>query len=126
MLVRQELGPSKPKTNLKSAIPRSRAECHTVCADAQATHAVFVSSQYTDALSLQRVPDIAGPVIITAKKDAARDRESDRCDTAQDVIMRVSVQLAVGTDVKQPAGSVVRASGEGITVGEESTQSTIM
>lgn len=85
-----------------------------------------MSSQHTDALSLQCVPDIASPVIITAEKDTARNGEGDRCDTAQDVIVRVGVQLAVGTDVKQPAGSVVRASGECITVREESTHSVIM
>lgn len=64
-------------TDLESAIPGTRAERHAVCADAQATHSVFVSGQNADALSLQRVPNIASPVIVATEKDTARDGESD-------------------------------------------------
>ena len=75
----------------------------------------------TYTLALERVPDVASPVIIAAEQDTAGDGESDGGDTAQYVVVRVDVELAVGTDVEQAARRIIRASCKGITIGEEST-----
>jgi len=53
------------------AIPASRAKGHAICADSQAAHTVLMTGKYTNAFSFQGVPDIACPVIISSKKNAA-------------------------------------------------------
>jgi len=61
----------------QSTIPTARTEGHTIGADTQAADAVFVASQDTDALSLERIPNIARPIIVSTKQDAPRDREGN-------------------------------------------------
>ena len=107
---------------LQSAVPGTRAQCHAVRANAQARYTVLVTGEDTHTLALQSIPDVACPVIVAAEEDATRDRERHRCDTAQDVVMRVRVQLAVRADIKQAARSIVRARGESVAVGEESAR----
>ena len=64
-------------TYSERAVPRTRAERHAVCRDAQAADAVFVSSEHTHTLALERIPDVACPVIVSAEQDTAGDGEGD-------------------------------------------------
>ena len=52
---------------LQRAIPRARAQRHAVCADAEARDTVLVAGENTDTFALERVPDIARPVIIATE-----------------------------------------------------------
>jgi hypothetical protein len=107
------------ETYPERAVPAASAKRHSVCAYSQATDPVLVASKYTNSLTLQRIPNITSPVIITTKEYTARNREGYRCDSAQNVVMSEGVKLAVSTDIEKPARGVVGASGEGIAVGEE-------
>lgn len=109
----------KQETHPQSAVPRARAERHAVRRHAEAADTVFVTGQDTHALALERVPDVARPVVVTAEQDATRDGKGDGRDAAQDVVMRVDVQLAVSADVEQAAGGIVRARCKGIAIREE-------
>lgn len=75
--------------------------------------------QHTHPFPFQRIPHIAIAIIIPGKEQSARDAESDRRDTAQDIIVRVLVHLAICAHVEEAARGVVRARGEGIAVREE-------
>lgn len=58
-----DLGPDP-----EGAVPTSSAQCHTISGDTEARHAVFVSSQHTDALALEGIPDIASPVVVASEE----------------------------------------------------------
>ena len=73
----------------------------------------------THALALERVPNIARPVVVPAKQHSAGDGEGDGSDSAEDVVVCEGVELAVGSEVKEAAGGVVGAGGKGVAVGEE-------
>ena len=73
----------------------------------------------TSTVSLEGVPDVAVEVVVSGQQQAAALGEGHGGDAADDVVMGVDHQLLVGTQVKQPAGGVVRARGEGVPVGEE-------
>lgn len=88
---------------LEQAVPATGAEGHTVPADAQAADAVLVSSKNTDTLTLERVPHVTVVIIVASEQHATRDREGDGRDAAQDVVVVVRVELAVGTEVEQAA-----------------------
>jgi hypothetical protein len=60
-------------TNPECTIPTSRTKSHAISAHAQAAHSVLVSSQHTHPLAFQRVPNVARPIIIAAKKDTTRN-----------------------------------------------------
>lgn len=78
-----------------------------------------MTGQNSNAFSLQRVPDIACPVVITSEQDTAGNRESDRCDTAKDIVVRECVQLTISANIKQAARSIVRSGCKSIAVWEE-------
>jgi hypothetical protein len=78
-----------------------------------------VPGEDADALALERVPDVARPVVVATKQDATRDGERDGGDTAQDVVVRVRVQLAVRADIEQPARCIVGASRKRVAVREK-------
>lgn len=78
-----------------------------------------MTSQDSHTFTFQRIPDVAGPIVISTEEDAARDRERDGGDATEDIIMCKSIQFPVGTNIKETAGSIIRASSEGITVGEK-------
>lgn len=83
-----------------------------------------MSSEDTNTLTLQGIPDIACPIVVTAEQDSSRNRERNGCYTAQDVVVREGVEFAVSSDIEQAARGVVRAGGESVTVGEESNPSS--
>jgi hypothetical protein len=55
------------------AIPRARAQRHAISADSQAAHSVLMTSEDAYSFAFESVPDVARPVIVTAKEDASRD-----------------------------------------------------
>ena len=110
----QHLGPDE-----QAGVPAARAQRHAVGADAEARDAVLVCRQHADALALERVPHVGVVVVVAGKQNAARRREADGRDAAEDVVVRVLVELAVGTQVEQTARCIVRARREGVAVREE-------
>ena len=64
-------------TYSQSTIPTACAESHTIRADAQTADSVFVTSQDADALSLERIPNVARPIIIPTKQNTPGDGEGD-------------------------------------------------
>lgn len=72
-----------------------------------------------DSLAPENVPDLALEVIVASKKQSTRHGESDRGDTTNGLADRVSLQLSVRTNVKQPAGCIIRASTKRVAVREE-------
>jgi len=78
-----------------------------------------VTSQDTDALSFERIPNVARPIIVSTKQDTSRDGEGNRSDTAKNVIVRERVQLPVSPDIKEPARGIVGAGGKGVAIREE-------
>ena len=89
-------------------------------ADAEAAHAVLVSSEDADTFALEGVPHVAVEVVVPGKEHPSRDRERDRCDAAQDIVVHVLVQLAVGAQVEQSTRRVVGTGRERVSVREES------
>lgn len=54
-------------TNFQCAIPTACAEGHTISTDSKTTDTVFMPSQNSNTLTLERIPNIASPIIISAK-----------------------------------------------------------
>ena len=104
----------------QSAIPTACTEGHTIGADTQAADAVFVASQDTDALSLERIPNIARPIIVSTKQDTPRDREGNRSDTTKNIIMCERIQFPISPDIKEPARGIIGAGGKSVTIREKS------
>jgi hypothetical protein len=102
-----------------SAVPRSCAQTDSVIAHTQATHSVLVSTQATNSLTPKHVPDLALKVIVTSKEQSSTHGESHRGDTAKDRITRILHQLSVGTDIEEPAASIITSSSKGVSVREE-------
>lgn len=66
-----------------------------------------MASQHTNALALEGVPNITGPVVVPTEKDTSGQGEADRGDAAENVVVDVRVELAVGTNVEQSARGIV-------------------
>lgn len=107
-------------THSQSTVPAARAEGHTVRADTQAADAVFVAGQDTYTLSFQRIPNVARPVVVSTKQDTPGNREGNRSDTAEDVIVRERIQLPIGPDIKEPARGIIGTCSESVAVREKS------
>lgn len=75
--------------------------------------------EHADALALQRVPDIAGPIVVATEQHTTGDGEGDRCDTTKNVVVCEGVQFSVGSDIEKSARSIIGTRSEGIAVGEE-------
>lgn len=78
----------------------------------------------TCSVSLHGVPDVAVEVVVTSQQQTAGARESHGGDATDDVVMAVEAELLVCTQVKQPAGGIIGACGEGAAVGKELRRST--
>ena len=78
-----------------------------------------MSCQNANTLALERIPDVARPIIVTTEEDTTRDGECDGCDTAKDVVVREGVELTVGANVEETARRVIGTRREGIPVREE-------
>ena len=79
-----------------------------------------------DALTLKGVPYVARPVVITTEKDTTRDRECDGGDTAQDVVVREGVKLAVSTDIEKTARCVIGTRCKSVSVREEAEAASVL
>jgi len=66
------------------------------------------------------VPHIAVVVIITSKEHLAGLGEGDRCNTTQNLVIRILIELHIGADVEETARAVVGAGSEGVAIREES------
>ena len=73
----------------------------------------------TCSVALHGVPDVAVEVVVAGQQQAPGAGERHGGDAADDVVVGVQAELLVRPQVKQPAGGVVRARGEGTAVGEE-------
>lgn len=73
----------------------------------------------TCTLAFQSVPDVAVEVIVAGQEQSATLGESHGGDAADDVVVAVHHQLLVGTQVKQPAGGIIRACAKCIPIGEK-------
>lgn len=80
-------------------------------------YAVFPALTCT--IGFEGVPHVAVEVIVAGKQQATAFGKGHRGNAADDVVMRVHHQLLVGTQVKEPAGGIVRARGKRIPIGEE-------
>ena len=58
-------------TYSKCAVPASRAERHSIGRDTEAGDTVFMSSEYTNTLSLESIPDVASPIVIATEEEAS-------------------------------------------------------
>lgn len=88
------------RTYPERAIPATSAKSHAVRAHAKATNPVLVTCKNTDTLSFQRVPDIAGPIIVATKEDASRDRECNGRNATENVVVRKRVEFTIGTNIE--------------------------
>lgn len=107
---------------LQGRIPTTCTQRRPIRAHADATDTIVVSLQYAHSLAFQGVPDVARPVVISAKQDTTGDGESDRRDGTEDVVVDVAVELTVSAKVEEAAGGVIRPGGEGISIGEEAVE----
>lgn len=78
-----------------------------------------MTSKNTCTISLQRVPHVTVEVVVASQEQAAAFGESYGRDPADDVVVGVEQQLLVGAEVEEAARGIVRAGGEGISVGEK-------
>ena len=78
-----------------------------------------MAGKNTDPLTLEGVPDVASPVVVSAEQNTSGDREGHGRDSAKDVVVCEGVQLAVCADVEESARCIIRSGGEGIAIGEE-------
>ena len=103
----------------EGAVPTAGTEGHAIRTDSQAADAILVTGQNSNTFTLERIPNIAGPVVVSSEENTSGDGEGDGGDTAQNVVVREGIELAISTNVKQPARSIVRASSECIAIGEK-------
>merc|ERR1712025_1339082 len=91
------------RPNLQQRIPRARAQRLSVLADAEARHAVLVRALVVDFLSRERVPDVAVIIVVAREEVLSREREGHRGDSAQYLIIRVHIHLAVRAHIEEAA-----------------------
>ncbi|KAG5457694.1 MAG: hypothetical protein BJ554DRAFT_2229 [Olpidium bornovanus] len=92
---------------------------HSVAADAEAGHAVLVGREHAHPLALEGVPNVAVEIVVASKQQPAGNGERDRGDAAQNVVMRVLVELAVRPQIKQAAAGVIGTGAERVAIREE-------
>jgi hypothetical protein len=78
-----------------------------------------MAGQYTNTLALQSIPDIAGPIVVSAEKNTAGDRECDGCYTTQDIVVRKGIEFPVCSYIEQAARCVIRTCCERISIWEK-------
>lgn len=78
-----------------------------------------MAHQHTHTLSAEHIPDVTVVVVMAREEKATRDREGDRGDTTENVVVSVNVHFPVGTKIKEAARRIIRASRKSITAREE-------
>jgi len=80
--------------NLEEGIPGARTEGAPVGSNAQTADAVVMPYELVHQHALLCVPHIAVVVVITCEEHAASEGESDRCNAAQDLVVRENGSVA--------------------------------
>ena len=57
----------------ESAVPAASAERHSIGAHSKAADTILVAREHSHPFSLQRIPDITSPIVITTKEYTARN-----------------------------------------------------
>lgn len=107
--------------DLEDSVPRTCAKSLTGPVDANTRHTVVVAKKDVKRKiggTKKGIPDVAVVVIITGEQETTSLGEGNRGDTAQNLVVSVSVDLSVGTDVEETARRVIRTSDEGVAIGE--------
>ena len=81
-----------------------------------------MAGQNTHTFSFESIPNVARPVIVSTKQDAAGDGEGNRSNTTKNVVVRERVQLPISPDIKEPTRGIIGTGGKGVTIREESLQ----
>jgi hypothetical protein len=76
--------------------------------------------QSSHTLSLDCVPHLTVEVVIAGKEQAARVREAERRDSAENALVAVRNQFFISTEIEETARSIIRARGKGLSIREES------
>jgi hypothetical protein len=79
-----------------------------------------VAGKNTYALSFKRIPNVARPVIISTKQDTPRDREGNRSNTTEDIVVRERIQLSIGPDIKEPTRGIIGTGGKSVAIRDKS------
>lgn len=85
----------------KCAVPAARRQCRAVRRHLHAANLILVAVQQTDALLLQRVPNVYRVVVVAGKQQPAADREVDRVDAKYNAVLGVNGHLLVGAYVEK-------------------------
>ena len=56
--------------------------------------------QDPDPFALECIPDITIVIIITGKQDSTRGGECDGSDSAEDIVVGVSVEFSIGSEIE--------------------------
>jgi hypothetical protein len=78
-----------------------------------------MTSEDTHTFTPEGIPNVACPIVVTTKEYPSRNRERNRRDTAKDIVVRESVELAICADVEQAARRIVGTGRECIAVREK-------
>lgn len=92
------LGPHAQRT-----VPAAGGQRGAIGRDARAADLVLVAVQQTDALLLERVPDVHRVVVVAGEQQPPANREVHRVDAKNDAVLGVDGHLFVGAYVEQAA-----------------------
>ena len=106
-------------------VPTSCAKSHSITSHTKATNTLFVTRKITHSGRLDGIPNTHTTIIIPSKQISAGVRESDRGDTAQDILVIATGHLAARSDRKETASGVVRPSPNKVTIREEGNRVNI-
>jgi len=59
-----------------------------------------VPRQDPDPFSLECIPDITVVIVVTGKQDSARGGECDGSDSAEDIVVSISVEFSIGSEIE--------------------------
>lgn len=105
--------------NLEQSVPTSCRECFPILGDSETGHTVVMSDELIHHRPQLCVPGIAIVVIIPCEDDLPGLGESDGSDPAHDLVIPVTVQLEIGSDIEQTTAGIIRTCHEGIPVRKE-------
>lgn len=109
-------------THLQKAIPATRAHGHPIGADAETADPVLMTRQDTHPFSLQDIPHIAIVIVVPGKEQPSRNGEPNRGHTTEDIVVRVDVQFAIGSEIEQTTRRIVGTGTNGLAVWEKPVQ----
>jgi len=108
-----------PSPNLEQRIPRTGAQADAVVANTETADTVLVATKRADFVATKRIPNFAFEVVVASKEQASRNGEGNRSDSAENLLVLIRHELAIGANVKQSTGSIVGTCAKGIAIREE-------